>query len=50
MKEHAQYAPLAQFIQAFRHELHQHPELSNQEFETTKKNPCCTGKRRHSHP
>ncbi|QYM98141.1 M20 peptidase aminoacylase family protein [Dickeya ananatis] len=37
MKEHAQYAPLAQFIQAFRHELHQHPELSNQEFETTKK-------------
>ncbi|UUE09720.1 M20 peptidase aminoacylase family protein [Dickeya zeae] len=37
MKEHAQHAPLAQFIQAFRHELHQHPELSNQEFETTKK-------------
>ncbi|MCI4114807.1 amidohydrolase [Dickeya dianthicola] len=37
MKEHAQHAPLAQFIQAFRHELHQHPELSNQEFETTRK-------------
>lgn len=31
------YAPLAQFIQAFRHDLHQHPELSNQEFETTRK-------------
>ncbi|ADN00439.1 M20 peptidase aminoacylase family protein [Dickeya dadantii] len=37
MKEHAQHAPLAQFIQAFRHDLHQHPELSNQEFETTRK-------------
>lgn len=32
-----QHAPLAQFIQAFRHDLHQNPELSNQEFETTKK-------------
>ncbi|NKI75730.1 amidohydrolase [Dickeya sp. CFBP 2040] len=37
MKEHSQFAPLAQFIQAFRHDLHQHPELSNHEFETTKK-------------
>ncbi|ATO35152.1 putative hydrolase YxeP [Dickeya dianthicola] len=37
MKVHAQHAPLAQFIQAFRHDLHQHPELSNQEFETTRK-------------
>ncbi|ACT05068.1 amidohydrolase [Dickeya chrysanthemi Ech1591] len=37
MKEYAQHVPLAQFIQAFRHDLHQHPELSNQEFETTKK-------------
>ncbi|WP_226052063.1 M20 peptidase aminoacylase family protein [Dickeya chrysanthemi] len=37
MKEYAQHAPLAQFIQAFRHDLHQHPELSNQEFETTRK-------------
>ncbi|MGM3173447.1 amidohydrolase [Dickeya lacustris] len=37
MKQHAQYEPLAQFIQAFRHDLHQHPELSNQEFETTRK-------------
>ncbi|AIR70248.1 M20 peptidase aminoacylase family protein [Dickeya fangzhongdai] len=37
MKVHAQHEPLAQFIQAFRHDLHQHPELSNQEFETTRK-------------
>lgn len=37
MKTAPQHAPLAQFIQAFRHDLHQNPELSNQEFETTKK-------------
>ncbi|RNM08556.1 M20 peptidase aminoacylase family protein [Dickeya undicola] len=37
MKVHVQHEPLAQFIQAFRHDLHQHPELSNQEFETTRK-------------
>ncbi|MBG6242690.1 MAG: amidohydrolase [Candidatus Symbiopectobacterium sp. Dall1.0] len=37
MKTAPQHAPLAQFIQAFRHDLHQTPELSNQEFETTKK-------------
>ncbi|WPD74374.1 M20 peptidase aminoacylase family protein [Dickeya fangzhongdai] len=37
MKVHAQHESLAQFIQAFRHDLHQHPELSNQEFETTRK-------------
>lgn len=37
MKTAPQHEPLAQFIQAFRHDLHQHPELSNQEFETTKK-------------
>ncbi|KGA33464.1 M20 peptidase aminoacylase family protein [Pectobacterium odoriferum] len=37
MKTASQHEPLAQFIQAFRHDLHRHPELSNQEFETTKK-------------
>ncbi|MBJ7223074.1 MULTISPECIES: M20 peptidase aminoacylase family protein [unclassified Brenneria] len=37
MKIAPQHAPLAQFIQAFRHDLHRHPELSNQEFETTRK-------------
>ncbi|MCL2892292.1 M20 peptidase aminoacylase family protein [Brenneria tiliae] len=37
MKTASQHQPLAQFIQAFRHDLHQHPELSNQEFETTAK-------------
>lgn len=37
MKTASQHQPLAQFIQAFRHDLHQHPELSNQEFETTRK-------------
>lgn len=37
MKTASQHQPLAQFIQAFRHDLHQHPELSNQEFETTGK-------------
>lgn len=37
MKTAPQHEPLAQFIQAFRHDLHRHPELSNQEFETTKK-------------
>ncbi len=29
------HQPLAAQLQAFRHELHRHPELSNQEFETT---------------
>ncbi|KAA3669130.1 M20 peptidase aminoacylase family protein [Pectobacterium carotovorum] len=37
MRTASQHEPLAQFIQAFRHDLHRHPELSNQEFETTKK-------------
>ncbi|WP_233986828.1 M20 peptidase aminoacylase family protein [Pectobacterium versatile] len=37
MRTAPQHEPLAQFIQAFRHDLHRHPELSNQEFETTKK-------------
>ncbi|MBA0206662.1 M20 peptidase aminoacylase family protein [Pectobacterium aroidearum] len=37
MKTAPQHEPLAQFIQAFRHDLHRNPELSNQEFETTKK-------------
>ncbi|PWC16538.1 amidohydrolase [Brenneria roseae subsp. roseae] len=37
MKIASQHEPLAQFIQAFRHDLHRHPELSNQEFETTRK-------------
>ncbi|MFE8100425.1 amidohydrolase [Brenneria goodwinii] len=37
MKVAPQHEPLAQFIQAFRHDLHRHPELSNQEFETTRK-------------
>ncbi|GLW39345.1 M20 peptidase aminoacylase family protein [Pectobacterium actinidiae] len=37
MRTATQHEPLAQFIQAFRHDLHRHPELSNQEFETTKK-------------
>ncbi|WP_409308338.1 M20 peptidase aminoacylase family protein [Pectobacterium sp. B1J-3] len=37
MKIAPQHEPLAQFIQAFRHDLHRHPELSNQEFETTRK-------------
>ncbi|MCV9879347.1 M20 peptidase aminoacylase family protein [Brenneria izbisi] len=37
MKIASQHEPLAQFIQAFRHDLHRHPELSNEEFETTRK-------------
>ncbi|QTF06729.1 amidohydrolase [Brenneria izadpanahii] len=37
MKAAPQHEHLAQFIQAFRHDLHRHPELSNQEFETTRK-------------
>ncbi|KAA8996442.1 amidohydrolase [Affinibrenneria salicis] len=37
MKVSAQHEPLARFIQSFRHDLHQHPELSNQEFATTDK-------------
>ncbi|MEE3664547.1 M20 peptidase aminoacylase family protein [Brenneria sp. g21c3] len=37
MNTASQHQPLAQFIQAFRRDLHQHPELSNQEFETTGK-------------
>lgn len=37
MNTASQHQPLAQFIQAFRRDLHQHPELSNQEVETTGK-------------
>ncbi|MBN7767845.1 M20 peptidase aminoacylase family protein [Pectobacterium brasiliense] len=37
MRTAPQHEPLAQFIQAFRQDLHRNPELSNQEFETTKK-------------
>ncbi|MEC5343735.1 M20 peptidase aminoacylase family protein [Brenneria populi] len=37
MKTAPQHEPLAQFIQAFRHDLHRYPELSNQEFATTRK-------------
>ncbi|WLS79516.1 amidohydrolase [Erwinia pyri] len=35
MKISEAHQPLAASIQAFRHELHRHPELSNQEFKTT---------------
>lgn len=37
MRVNPQHEPLAQFVQAFRHDMHQYPELSNQEFETTRK-------------
>lgn len=37
MRVNPQHEPLAQSIQAFRHDMHQYPELSNQEFETTRK-------------
>ncbi|MCG8709768.1 amidohydrolase [Brenneria sp. 4F2] len=37
MRVAPQHEHLARFIQAFRHDLHRHPELSNQEFETTRK-------------
>lgn len=30
-----EHQPLATFLQDFRHHLHRHPELSNQEFQTT---------------
>ena len=30
-----EHQPLAAFIQDFRHHLHRHPELSNDEFNTT---------------
>ena len=33
----AQYQSLSDFLQQFRQERHQHPELSNEEFETTAK-------------
>ena len=33
----AQYKSLSDFLQQFRQERHQHPELSNEEFETTAK-------------
>lgn len=37
MKVHPQHESLAQYVQAFRHNMHQYPELSHQEFETTRK-------------
>ncbi|MFP1787447.1 amidohydrolase [Lonsdalea quercina] len=37
MRVNPQHEPLAQYVQAFRHDMHQYPELSHQEFETTRK-------------
>ncbi|MFP1893518.1 M20 peptidase aminoacylase family protein [Lonsdalea quercina] len=37
MRVNPQHEPLAQYVQAFRRDMHQYPELSHQEFETTRK-------------
>ncbi|MFP1740852.1 amidohydrolase [Lonsdalea quercina] len=37
MRVNPQHEPLAQYVQAFRQDMHQYPELSHQEFETTRK-------------